>query len=107
MSGVQIRTVSSSSVGGRSLSRLRGERAVAFGPTVPEELPNFADFRNHVEVEVRDHHFIFIPAGLRDNLAARITEVALAVELADAPWFLYADAIDGPHKIAVSDGMRR
>src|SRR6267154_1955329 len=107
MSGVQIRTVSSSSVGGRSLSRLRGERAVAFGPAVPEELPNFTDLRNHVEVEIRHHHFVFIPAGLRNNLAARIAEVALAVKLANAPWLLYADAIDGPHKIAISDGMRR
>ena len=70
------------------LSRLRGDRAVAFRPAVAEELPHLTDFRDHVEIEIRDDHFVFIPAGLRDDLAAGIAEVALAVKLADAPRLL-------------------
>src|ERR1700688_4417839 len=100
-------SVCSASVRGRSLSSLRRERPIAFGAAIAEELPNFADFRNHVQVEIGHDYFIFVPTGLRDNFAARIAEVALAVELSDAPRLFDADAIHGADKIAVGDGVRR
>ena len=56
---------------------LRRERSVSFGPAVAEELPDFPYFGDHVEVEVGDHDFIFIAAGLRDDLTARIAEITL------------------------------
>src|ERR1700691_5026432 len=63
------------SVCGSRLTGLRRDWAVAIWPPVAKELPHFADFRDHIEIEIRDHHFVFIAAGLRDNFAARIAEV--------------------------------
>jgi hypothetical protein len=93
------------SVCGCGLTSLRSDWAVAFRPSVAEELPHFADFRNHVEVEVRDNHFIFVTAGLGDDFAAGIAEITLAVKFPDAPGFLDAYAVDGAYKVAVGYGM--
>src|SRR5258708_2481358 len=85
----------------RGLSSLRGNRAVALGPAIAKELPYFADIRNHVQIEIRHDDFVFVPAGLGDNFAARIAEIALAIKLSNAPRFLDAYPVDAPTKIAV------
>src|ERR1700674_2487030 len=95
-----------SSVRGRSLSRLRCNRAVAFRSAIAEELPDLADFRDHVQIEIRYDHFVFVTAGLGDNFSAWIAEVALAVELTNVPRFFNAHAVDGADKITVGHGMR-
>ena len=82
------------------------DRTITFRTSVAEKLPHFANFRDHVEIKIGDYDFIFIPAGLRDNLSPRIAEITLAVKLANAPWLLYADAIDGADEISVGDGVR-
>src|SRR6266850_6150330 len=84
-----------------NLSRLRCEWPVGFRTPVAEELPGFPDLGDHVEIQIGDQHFILIAAGLRDDRPTRITEIALAVKLADIPRFLAADAIDCPHKISI------
>src|ERR1700721_2123040 len=91
----------------RGFSGLRGDRSIAFRSTITEELPDFTNFRDHVQVKVGDHHFVLIPAGLGDNFAARIAEVALAVELPNAPWLFDAHAVDSAHKIAIGYSVRR
>src|SRR5439155_6232073 len=73
----------------------RGERSVGLRPPVAVELPHVADFEDLVEVEVRHHDLVPIARGLRDTPAARIAKIALAVELADVPWLLVADPVDG------------
>ena len=65
------------SVRSRGFSRLRCERTVAFRPAIAEELPYFTDFCDHVEIEVRYYHFVFIPASLGDDFAARIADCLL------------------------------
>ena len=62
---------------------------------------------NHVQIKVGDHRFVLIAAGLRDDLAARIAEIALAVKFADAPRLLRAYAVDGADEIAIRYCMRR
>src|ERR1700692_1866313 len=96
-----------SSVRGCGFSRLWWKRTVAFRTPIAEKLPNFANFRNHVEIEIGYNNFIFIPAGLRDNFPARIAEIALSIELTNVPRFFDADTVDGAHKITVRNGMRR
>src|ERR1035438_1531507 len=91
----------------RGLPRLRRQRSVGFRTTVAIELPNSSDFLDHVEIEIGDQHFIFITTGLRDDLAARIAEITLAVKFANIPWRFRAHAIDRAHKIPVGGGMGR
>src|ERR1051325_4503928 len=81
-------------------------RFVRIGPAVTEELPHLPDFLDHVEVKVCDDDFILIAAGLGHDFAARIAEVALAVKLANAPWFFYPDAVDGSDIVSVGDRVR-
>src|SRR5581483_4482989 len=50
-----------------------------------------------------DDQLVFIARRLRQNVAARIAEVALAVELADVPRRLAADAVVGADEVAVGD----
>src|SRR5580658_4919057 len=94
------------SVRGGGFTSLRRERSVAFGPAVAEELPHFTNFGDHIQVEISYHNFVFVPAGLGNNFAAWIAEIALAVKLANAPGFFDAYAVDGAHKITVRNGMR-
>src|SRR5207247_9463221 len=42
-----------------------------------------------------------IAGGSRHTPAARIAKIALAVELADVPWLLVADPVDGADEVAV------
>src|ERR1700676_2387328 len=101
------KTRSHTLVSGQSLSGLGGERLVGLRPTVAEELPGLPYLRNHVEIEIRDQNLVLIAARLRDDLAARIAEVALAVELADVPGLLGAYAINCAHEISVRHRVRR
>src|SRR5207245_10729044 len=81
------------------------ERPVRLWSPVSVELPYVTHFQDLVEVEVGHHDLILVPRGLCDALAARIAEVALAVELADVPRLLMADPIDGPDEVAVGHGV--
>src|SRR5688572_6622988 len=89
------------------LSTLVGdERLVCVGATVAEELPCVAHLAYLVEVQVGDDEGVLVARRLGDDLAARVAEVALAVELADVPRLLVADAVDGADEVAVGDGVR-
>ena len=51
---------------------------VHVGTAVAEELPGFAHFGDHVEVEIGGEHFVFVARSLGEDLAARIAEIALS-----------------------------
>src|SRR5687768_3679559 len=81
------------------------EVVVGIGPAVAVELPELPHLRHLLEVEVtHDQLFLVGVADVADELAARIGEVGLAVEVVLAEW-LDAHAIDGPHEIAVGNGV--
>src|SRR2546428_393056 len=82
-----------------------GDFSVGFRAAVTIELPSVADFLDFVEIEFGDEQFILVAAGLLDDFAARIAEVALAVEFADFPGSFGADAIDGSDEVSVGDGV--
>src|SRR5215471_17176487 len=86
---------------------LRCEWPVAFWTAVAEKLPYFAHFRDHVEVQVRNDDFVLIAAGLSDDLAARIAEIALAIKLADAPRLFGSNAINRADKITIRNRVSR
>src|SRR5438270_8298420 len=86
---------------------LRRDWAVALRTPIAKELPDFANFGDHLEVEVRYHDFVFVAARLRNNFAARVAKITLAVKFPDAPRFLGTYAVDCAHKITVGDGVRR
>src|SRR5216684_8663387 len=90
---------------GRRLPRLRCQRAVRLRTPVAIKLPDLPHFLDHLEIEIGDQHFIFIAAGLGEDLAARIAEVTLAVKLADIPRLFPAHAIDRTYEVAVRRGM--
>src|SRR5689334_6029271 len=73
---------------------------------IAEKLPRLADFLDLIEIQVGDQNFVFIARGAGDDLAARIAEVAGAIEVPDVPGSLSAHAIDGADEVAVGDGMR-
>src|SRR5664280_336070 len=75
------------------------------GAAVAEELPGFADFGNHIEVEVGGEDFVFVARRLGEDAAAGIAEIARAVEFADIPRGFGAHAVDGADEIAVGDGV--
>src|SRR6266849_10242694 len=82
-----------------------GDFSVGFRAAVTIELPSVADLLDFIEIEFGDEQFILVAAGLLDDFAARVAEIALAVELADLPGMLGADAIDGGDEISVGDGV--
>src|SRR6185436_257539 len=82
------------------------ERSVHIGTAVAEELPGLADFGNQVEVEVGGEDFVLIAAGLREDSAARVAEIALAVKFADVPRGLGAHAVDGADEVPIGHGVR-
>src|SRR3989442_7906829 len=83
-----------------------GDFAIGFRAPVAIELPGGAHLVDFVQVQLSNKQLVFIAAGLRDNLPARVAEVALAVELADFPRPLVADAVDGGDEVAVGHRMR-
>src|SRR6266436_4619204 len=82
-----------------------GDFSVGFRAAVAVELPGVADFLNFIKIQIGDEELILVTAGLLDDFAARIAEIALAVELADLPGSFGADAVDGGDKISVGDGV--
>src|SRR4051794_32823484 len=69
-------------------------------------MPCVADLADQVEVEVADDQLLVVGAAdLADELAARVHEVALAVEVVVTVVGLDADAIDGPDVVAVGNGV--
>src|SRR4051794_5474186 len=88
--------------------RLRSDQVVVgVRPAITEELPRLADLGDLVEVHVADHQLLVMGRPeVADELAARVAEVALAVEVVVADLGLDADTIDRPDEVAVRDGMR-
>src|SRR6266536_3765496 len=71
-------------------------------PPVTEELPRLADLLDLVEVHVPDEELLFVRVPQRsDELAARVAEVALPVEIVVADVGFDADPVDGPNEVAV------
>src|ERR1700687_851288 len=89
----------------RGLSGLRGQRSVSFRTAVAIKLPDFPHFLDHVEIEIGDQHFVFVAAGLGEDLSARIAEITLAIKLANVPWLLSSYAIDCTHEVSVRRGV--
>src|SRR6185295_11389060 len=85
----------------------RGNIPVGFGTPVPEELPGVPDLSDQVEIQIGDDEFLTVPAALRNQTAARIAEVALAVEFANLPGIFNANPVDRTNKVAVRDRVRR
>src|SRR5437879_2728685 len=75
--------------------------SVGFRAAVAIELPGIADFLNFVEIQIGDEQFVLVAAGLLDDFAARVAEVAFAVKFADFPGSFGANAIDGGDEIRV------
>src|SRR5690242_7921452 len=89
------------------MERSRGSRPdqvrVSLGPPIAEELPEVAHLAHHLHVHVAGDELVLVLAGLGDDLAARIHEIARAIELADVPGRLGADAVAGADIDAVGD----
>src|SRR5882762_9726358 len=81
--------------------------SVGFRPAVTVKLPGIADFLNFIEIQFSDQQLILVAAGLLNDFPARVAEIALAVEFADLPGMLGADAVDGRNEISVSNRVRR
>ena len=62
--------------------------AVGFRAAIAIELPGRAHFLDFIEIEIGDEQFVLVAAGLRDDFAARIAEITLAVKFADFPGLL-------------------
>ena len=77
------------------------------GPAIAIELPDAADLLDHVEVHLGDDQLVLVLGARREEVAARIDEVRRAVEPADVPRRLGADAVAARHEVAVGDGVRR
>src|SRR5258708_5251640 len=85
--------------------RLPDQVVVGLGPAVAEELPRAPDLLDHVEVHLRDDELVLVLAALRQEVAARIHEVARAVELPHVPRRFDADAVAATHEGAVRHGV--
>ena len=80
------------------------EVGVRVRPAVAVELPRLADLLDLVEVHVPDEQLLLVRvAQLADELAARVAEVALAVEVVVAEVLLDPDPVDRPDEVAVRD----
>src|SRR5216683_7893235 len=90
---------------GRRLPRLRCQRAVRLRTPVAIKLPDLSHFLDHVEIEIGDQHFVFIAAGLGEDLAARIAEVTLAVKLSNVPGLFPTNTIDRTDEVSVRRGV--
>ena len=83
------------------------DRAVKIRTAIAEELPRIADLADLIHVEVGDDQLILIACADGKHLPARIAEIALAVEFADIPRSLGANAVDGTDEVSVSDRVCR
>src|SRR5262249_51413910 len=74
--------------------------------SIPVELPGLADLGDHVEIHVADDQLLVVRRADRaDELAARVAEVALAVEVVVADLLFDPDPVDGPDEVAVGAGV--
>lgn len=79
---------------------------VRVGTPVAVERPRLPYVVDETEVEVADEQFLLLVGGdVADELAARVDEVAGAVEVV-VPVLLLSDAIDGGDVVEVGDGGR-
>src|SRR6185503_8253761 len=83
-----------------------GQSRIGLRPPVAKELPHVAHLADLVEIELRRHQLRLVARSLRDELTARITEVALPIKLPDVPRRLVSHAIDRAHEEGVGDGVR-
>src|SRR4029077_17097756 len=83
-----------------------GEDAVRVGAAIAVELPRAAPFLDPVEAELADDQLVLVLAPARQDLAARIDEVRVAVELTDVPRRLGADAVDRADEVAIRHRVR-
>ena len=81
--------------------------AVGVGPAIAIELPDAPHLFDHVEVHLGDDQLVLVLGAHRQEVAARIDEVGRAVEAADVPRRLGADAVAARHEVAVGHGVRR
>src|SRR5215203_4013775 len=81
--------------------------AVRLRAAVAHELPGVAHLPDHVKVEVVDEHLVLELGRLRDDPAARVAEVAGAVEARLAERRLHPDPVDRADPEAVGDRVRR
>src|SRR5260221_10986547 len=90
---------------GRQTASAAYHVAILIWPAIAVKLPDVAHLAVLLEVEVGHQHLFLFVAGLGDDLAARVDEVAGAVEVVFAER-LHADAVDRADPVAVGDGMR-
>src|SRR5262249_21209791 len=74
---------------------------------IAEELPGVAHLANQFQIQIGHDQRVLIAGRLRDDLAARVTEVTLPIELADVPGLLMSHAIDRADEVAVGNRVRR
>src|SRR5580704_11360102 len=98
--------VSVRGISGASCGLSTRDIAVGFGAAVAVELPRGADLRDFFEVDVVDEYLVIVATGLRNDFAARIAEVALAVKFANIPWSFFAYTVDCADEVAVGGGVR-
>src|SRR5713101_255968 len=89
----------------RRLPGLCRQRAVGFRTPVAIKLPDLPYFLDHIEIEVGDQHFVFVAAGLGEDLAAWIAEVTLAAKLSNVPRLFPSHAIDRAYEVSVGCGV--
>src|SRR5215472_5017552 len=77
------------------------QRSVLVGTAVPVELPQVSDLGQLGHVQVPDHHLVLVVGGgVANELAARVHEVGLAVEVVVAER-LHADPVDRADEVLV------
>src|SRR5688500_3959018 len=103
----RTRGVNSDGSARRSRIGLRSDEiVVGVRASVAEELPRLAHLLDLVQIEVADDELLLVRvADVADELAARIDEVGLPVEVVVAQR-LDAYPVDGAHEIAVGQGVR-
>src|SRR3989475_2342871 len=75
--------------------------------TIPVELPRIPHLAHEIQVKVSDEQLLLFLRRLRDDLAARIREVARTVIVVRTELFLLSDAIDRADPVSVRDRVRR
>src|SRR5262245_41688280 len=80
--------------------------AVSLGTAIAVELPHATHFLDHVEVAIGDDELVLVLARDRQHVAARIADVARAIELAEVPGLLRPDAIGRGDEVAVRHRVR-
>src|SRR5690349_15855120 len=99
---------SGSKLSNSELPLLRLHQAtVRLRPTITEKLPDVPYLTDPVEVELRGHEVVPITRRLRHEVAARIAEVALPVELSDPPRILVPHPVDRADEECVRHRVRR